>query len=742
MILIDGLLIGGLRFVLDKLVQAVDTELSDDTVLREDLLAAQMRPRAGRDHRGGVTLELEADLLQRIQEVQGGGRSPIAPMGDYEVAGVEATFTGDDHSTAKTETPVRFFGGKGGVGKTTCAAAHAWNRARRGQRVLLVSLDPAHSLGDCLAVRLGPEARAVPGSRGRLCAAEVDAPRALRAWMRRHRPLLRQLVERGTYLRADEVESFLDLMLPGVDELMGLRELLRLARARPDHGLVVDLAPTGHALRLLELPPSSASSPRILDDLQAKHRALAHALGGRFARTTRTRFIAGLEAEAEARARAAGRRGLHLGDARRDARVGGDARRAGGAARARPHASRPGGQPRDPAPPRPRARCATRRGARRHPSWPRSRRACAPGLVARPSSRSSRAAARTRCRSSAPRRGLPPPDAGRRPAAARESRAARGAAVAARCPRAGGSWCSRARAASARRRPPPRPRCGRGGVDAARAAPVLGSRRTRWPTCSRGRWTRAPFGDRHRCASWTLRPRFAERAAALPAAGSSRCWAARTAAAPASPPRSTARSRATCWSEAPPGLDELFALMEVEEALGAAGRTMISSCSTALRPAMPCACWRCPSWPLAWIQALLRVRPRRQPRRRARWSRSWSPHRRACGGCARCSRIRTATAVVAVAQPDRAVRPGDASAGEGPCAARAARDDAARQRAAHGDVPRPAGASRAGRRRRSSALKRIAGRAPEAWGAPLLGEPPRERGRSCAGPATRTAPPS
>jgi arsenite-transporting ATPase len=186
------------------------------------------------------------------------------------------------------------------VGKTTCAAAHAWNLVRGGRRVLLVSLDPAHSLGDCLDVRLGPEERALPGSRGRLRAAEVDAPRAFREWMRRHRPLLRELGERGTYLRADEVDAFLDLTLPGVDELMGLRELLRLGRGRPDHALVVDLAPTGHALRLLDAPAQLRQLARILDDLQAKHRALAVALGGGWREDDADRFVASLAAEADA----------------------------------------------------------------------------------------------------------------------------------------------------------------------------------------------------------------------------------------------------------------------------------------------------------------------------------------------------------------------------------------------------------------------------------------------------------
>jgi hypothetical protein len=96
-ILIDGLLIGGLRFVLDKLVAAADAELTDDSALRAHLLDAQVRRELGEISEEDY-LELEAELLARIQEVQGGGRSPIAGVGDYKVSGVEATFTGDEHS--------------------------------------------------------------------------------------------------------------------------------------------------------------------------------------------------------------------------------------------------------------------------------------------------------------------------------------------------------------------------------------------------------------------------------------------------------------------------------------------------------------------------------------------------------------------------------------------------------------------------------------------------------------------
>jgi arsenite-transporting ATPase len=166
--------------------------------------------------------------------------------------------------------------------------------------VLLVSLDPAHSLGDVLDLPLGPEDRPVPGSGGRLRAVEVDAPRAYARWLARERPLLLRMAERGTYLRAGELEAVLDLALPGVDELMGLRELLRLARKRPDHALVVDAPPTGHALRLLEAPAQIRRLARLFGHLQAKHHALAEALSRRRAPDDADALIAGLEDEADA----------------------------------------------------------------------------------------------------------------------------------------------------------------------------------------------------------------------------------------------------------------------------------------------------------------------------------------------------------------------------------------------------------------------------------------------------------
>jgi hypothetical protein len=100
MFILDSMLIGGLRFVFDKIAAAVDTELNDDTALREQLLAAQMRVELGEITQADFD-ELEADILARLREIrdrrQGAGAATLSSE-DYRITGIDATFEGDEHS--------------------------------------------------------------------------------------------------------------------------------------------------------------------------------------------------------------------------------------------------------------------------------------------------------------------------------------------------------------------------------------------------------------------------------------------------------------------------------------------------------------------------------------------------------------------------------------------------------------------------------------------------------------------
>jgi Gas vesicle protein G len=98
--ILDTVLIGGLRFVFDKIAAAVDTELNDDTSLREQLLAAQMRVELGEMSQEDFEV-FEADILARLREIrdrrQGSGPAGLSPT-EYKITGIDATFEGDEHT--------------------------------------------------------------------------------------------------------------------------------------------------------------------------------------------------------------------------------------------------------------------------------------------------------------------------------------------------------------------------------------------------------------------------------------------------------------------------------------------------------------------------------------------------------------------------------------------------------------------------------------------------------------------
>jgi arsenite/tail-anchored protein-transporting ATPase len=200
---------------------------------------------------------------------------------------------------AEVTPRLHFFGGKGGVGKTTCAAAAAVAAAETGRRVGIVSTDPAHSLADALGHRLGAGPRRIPTRTGSLDAVELDADRALARWLGRRRSTLRTIAERGTYLDEEDLERLLRLSFPGVDELMALVELARLVEGRRWELVIVDTAPTGHALRMLDVPQTLRRIAAVLDDMHAKHRFLTESLGRGYRAGAADALIQELDADGE-----------------------------------------------------------------------------------------------------------------------------------------------------------------------------------------------------------------------------------------------------------------------------------------------------------------------------------------------------------------------------------------------------------------------------------------------------------
>lgn len=174
-------------------------------------------------------------------------------------------------------------GGKGGVGKTTLAAGLAVGLAARhpDRRFLVVSTDPAHSLGDSLGIDLGAIPVPVHGG-DNLWGLELDSETLMRRFLTARGEALMTILRHGSPLSEEDLGGILDLPFPGLDEVMALMEIMALV-ARTEYDLIiVDTAPTGHTLRLLGLPSVMQGWTAYLDTLMAKHRYLSRLYTGSY----------------------------------------------------------------------------------------------------------------------------------------------------------------------------------------------------------------------------------------------------------------------------------------------------------------------------------------------------------------------------------------------------------------------------------------------------------------------------
>jgi len=172
------------------------------------------------------------------------------------------------------------FGGKGGVGKTTCACATGLHLAKDFQ-TLLCSTDPAHSLADSLGQKLGDQPEKIEGIRN-LSALEVNAENALSKFKTEHGDQIRKILETGTNLDSEDIDSMLALPIPGMDEVMGLKTLIDLIEKAEFDKYVVDTAPTGHALRLLTSPGLLDDWVKVMGKMRWKYRYIVETFAGRY----------------------------------------------------------------------------------------------------------------------------------------------------------------------------------------------------------------------------------------------------------------------------------------------------------------------------------------------------------------------------------------------------------------------------------------------------------------------------
>jgi arsenite/tail-anchored protein-transporting ATPase len=197
------------------------------------------------------------------------------------------------------------FSGKGGVGKTTlsCGFARRWARQFPHEKILLLSTDPAHSLGDVLQMTVEDTPRSLPDLPN-LEVRALDAEILLTEFKATYGAVLELLVERGSFVQGADLTPVWNLSWPGLDELMGILEIQRLLREQGDGNrlrlydrVVVDMAPSGHTLNLFGLMDFLDGFLSALDLFQEKHRVISQSFAGSYAPDQADRFLVEMKAD-------------------------------------------------------------------------------------------------------------------------------------------------------------------------------------------------------------------------------------------------------------------------------------------------------------------------------------------------------------------------------------------------------------------------------------------------------------
>jgi arsenite-transporting ATPase len=185
------------------------------------------------------------------------------------------------HTLSHPSLKLVFTGGKGGVGKTTTASALGLRLAEEGYRTLITSTDPAHSLSDSfgLSSPAGHYVQPFPSVEG-LFLQEMDAEQALEDFKEQHAGEIHALIQDATYLDQEDAGQLLNLAIPGLDEVMAFIQITEWVESEEFQKVVVDTAPTGHALRLLHFPELLDDWIKVMAALRYKYHRVLRALGG------------------------------------------------------------------------------------------------------------------------------------------------------------------------------------------------------------------------------------------------------------------------------------------------------------------------------------------------------------------------------------------------------------------------------------------------------------------------------
>lgn len=182
------------------------------------------------------------------------------------------------------------FGGKGGSGKTTCSCATALylGQKYKSKKILVVSTDPAPSVGDSFDIEVGNKITQIKDN---VFAQELDAKELIKDFRKKNLEIIKTIADRGTYLDREDIEQFASLSVPGMDEVMAIIKITDLLKIREYDLIILDTAPTGHTKVLLSLPKAMRRWLKVADLMMEKHRFLARRIRGKYIKDECDKFI-------------------------------------------------------------------------------------------------------------------------------------------------------------------------------------------------------------------------------------------------------------------------------------------------------------------------------------------------------------------------------------------------------------------------------------------------------------------
>jgi arsenite-transporting ATPase len=182
------------------------------------------------------------------------------------------------------------FGGKGGSGKTTSAAATALHlsKIKPEKKIMIVSIDPAHSLGDSFNIKISNKITHIIGN---IWGCEINADELLERYKAQYGAIIKNIAERGTYFDKEDIENFFVMSLPGLDEVMAIIKIANILNSREYDVIILDTAPTGHTTVFLSLPEKMLKWVEVADMMMEKYRYMTKRFVGKYVKDECDKFL-------------------------------------------------------------------------------------------------------------------------------------------------------------------------------------------------------------------------------------------------------------------------------------------------------------------------------------------------------------------------------------------------------------------------------------------------------------------